>query len=132
MLRLQAGLQIWGENGKLQIDTTKRLTKIIGVVDTNAKDGSIEVDELAQGRPWFAYARVGYLGPSYDPGQNGVLIWALPLVGFSDVGVKMETDEEKKEMRIKSIRMTWKYGTEVLIGVAGYRNMPVTIVYGVY
>ena len=87
---------------------------------------------LSQGRPWFAYARVGYLGPNYDPGQNGVLIWALPLVGFSDVGVKVEADEEKKEIRIKSIRMTWKYGTEVLVGVAGYRNMPVTIVYGVY
>ncbi|ROL86475.1 hypothetical protein BK640_29310 [Pseudomonas protegens] len=46
------GLEVYDENGLLVIAVTDRITKILGSIDSGLSSGSLNVPELALGRPW--------------------------------------------------------------------------------
>lgn len=47
------GLQVFGENGKLLLDVTDRLTRVLGEFETGTTDGSITDPDLLSGTPWY-------------------------------------------------------------------------------
>lgn len=49
---MPAGLQIWDANGNLMLDTTDRLTKVLGTVTTTTSDGSVAVSVPTWGAVW--------------------------------------------------------------------------------
>jgi len=49
----QAGLQVFGADGKLQVDIGQRIGRIIGKFNTGTSPGSITVPDFAQGSPFY-------------------------------------------------------------------------------
>lgn len=68
------GLQVWDENGQLEVDVTSRLTRIIGSFTTTEGvnvSGSVVDDRLLDGQPWYVIQQT----PSSRP-------W-LPIISIS-------------------------------------------------
>ena len=57
------GLQVWNENGVLQIDVTSRLGILLGNVDTGTSDGSITVSNFSLGTPYFFATALSLIPP---------------------------------------------------------------------
>lgn len=58
------GLRTWDEQGKLLIDTSSRLSRVLGTVQITAGvDGSVSSPDFVQGTPfWMAYATAASTG----------------------------------------------------------------------
>lgn len=73
------GLQVWDANGVLILDTTTRMVRVAGSLNTTINQaGSIQFD-LGQGTPW--YQVVSFVSRNYDrplftyDAATGVLSW---------------------------------------------------------
>lgn len=54
-----AGLQIFDKNGKIILDLTDRINRVIGVLDIkNTDEGSLMVEQFANGTPWYYLVRM--------------------------------------------------------------------------
>lgn len=60
------------DTGKIVLDITDRLTRILGSVNTGTNPGSIVVPEFAQGSPWYYFAGVGRSSP-FDNGNKPIV-----------------------------------------------------------
>ncbi len=47
------GSQCWDASGKLILDVTDRLTRLLGVISTRTTNGSYTDSELSTGDPWW-------------------------------------------------------------------------------
>lgn len=68
------GLQIWDANGKPVLDTTDRITRVLGQFDTGTSNGSITDNNLTLGIPWSIATRGS---------DNGSLSWKNVIISFS-------------------------------------------------
>lgn len=76
---MPAGLQVWDAQGNLILDTTTRMVRINGRVQTvNGQAGSLQID-LSQGSPWYqvvSYTQNNYDRPIFTLNTStGVLSW---------------------------------------------------------
>lgn len=51
---MSQGLQVFHADGSVALDTTWRITRVMGSVVTGIVDGFIDVPDLAQGAPWYS------------------------------------------------------------------------------
>lgn len=49
---MPAGLECYADNGTPTLSVTDRITKILGMFETNSVDGSINVPEFGLGKAW--------------------------------------------------------------------------------
>jgi hypothetical protein len=59
------GMRIWDRNGKIVFDTTSRIGRIIGYVDTGEVNGEITDLRLTLGEPFFVASPIEFLGFEY-------------------------------------------------------------------
>lgn len=50
---MPAGLECFADDGTVLVSITDRVTKILGTVNTNLSNGSLNVADFSKGRPWF-------------------------------------------------------------------------------
>lgn len=51
------GLQCWDANGNMALDTTDRLTRVLGEFDTGTSDGSMYDEYVLTGTPWYIISK---------------------------------------------------------------------------
>ncbi len=64
---MPAGLECYDAQGRLMFSATDRLARVLGVVNTNAADGSLIDVGLATGEAYFAFFPAAMTGGWYWP-----------------------------------------------------------------
>lgn len=71
------GLQVWDENGRILLDTSDSLGRIIGVVSITSP-GALSDSKLAQGRPFYIFQATAATGDVPTVSFSGVtLTWTV-------------------------------------------------------
>lgn len=77
------GLKIWDELGNVVLDTSVRVGRIIGRVNSGTTAGSVSVPDFSQGTPWFIVQPITSASfTSEVPNvtiSNNTLSWTFPL-----------------------------------------------------
>ena len=73
------GLQCFDTNGNALLDITDRLTRVLGVVITNEKDGFVIDDNLLDGVPWFA--KINIQGDKSIPYRDSWAVLEIAVTG---------------------------------------------------
>jgi len=72
------GLQIWNASGGLVLDTSHRLTRVLGSFESGTSDGSLTSPGFSQGTPWHVRltSQLGYTAPTITVSGN-TLSWSF-------------------------------------------------------
>lgn len=75
---MQQGMQVFDANGKIVIDLTSRLTRIVGMIRATSTDGQLAITPPAGTVP-FAVVLPDFVGGNGLPPdiliENGILYW---------------------------------------------------------
>ncbi len=87
---MPAGLECYDAQGRLMFSATDRLARVLGVVNTNAADGSLTDAGLTTGAAYFAFFPSSMTADRYWPTvtvSGSTLSWSYAMPSYRVGGV---------------------------------------------
>jgi hypothetical protein len=84
------GLKIWSPSGNLILDTSTRVGRLLGSIETGTNDGSFTPPSVVGGQ-LFAFVSTGLPGSPGIAVSNGVIYWAFTYYYFTQITIPKQS-----------------------------------------
>lgn len=85
------GLQVWDEQGRLILDATDRLGRVVGSVLTGGASGSLVSSGMDYGQPWYALILEPGQSEGYTSSNGVVTVRKRPTITISGRNISWTT-----------------------------------------